>query len=180
MRYFAGAIRPGLVLNQPLTLRYIYPAGNQARENTGLLLQAMLRAKPIGIDLQLIEVSAEDYFTKYVNPTSLGFDLAAFSWSSSTLPISGALNLYRKNSNQNFAKDSISAQLDSLIKKAQTEVNPTQRCALANQIDAQLWESAYNIPLYNWPAASITVKNLANFGSFGFTSIDWTKIGFMK
>ncbi|NDF42883.1 MAG: hypothetical protein EB105_04640, partial [Actinobacteria bacterium] len=130
--------------------------------------------------VQLVEVPATDFFTKYVNPTSLGFDMTTFSWSSSVLPISGALNLHAKTSSQNFAKDSIPTSLDSLIKKARAEINPTQRCALANQVDSQLWENAFNIPLYDWPAASVTVKELANFGSFGLATIDWTKVGFKK
>ena len=180
MRYYAGLARTGILPNQQLTLRFLYPAGNQVRENTAELTQAMLRAKPIGIELQLIEVPADDYFVKYVNPTSLGFDLASFSWSSSILPVTGAMNLYAKASTQNFAKDSIPTKLDVLIKKARSELNPTARCALANQVDAELWETAFNIPLYNWPAASVTLKNLANFGSFGLATIDWTKVGFTK
>ena len=180
MRYYTGPPRPGVLPNQQLTLRFPYPSGNQVRENTALLTQAMLRAKPIGIDLQVNEVPAEDYFVKYVNPTNLGFDLASFSWSSSILPVTGAMNLYAKASNQNFAKDSIPTKLDALVKKTRAELNPTSRCALANQVDAELWENAFNIPLYSWPAASVTVKSLANFGSFGLATIDWTKVGFTK
>lgn len=180
MRYYVGPPKNGIQPNQQLSLRFLYPSGNYIRENIALLTQAMLRAKPIGIDIQLVEVPTEEFFVKYVNPTTLGFDLASFAWSSSILPITGAMNLYAKTSTQNFAKDSIPAKLDSLIKKTRAEINPTQRCSLANQVDNELWENAFNIPLYDWPAASVTVKNLANFGSFGFASIDWTKIGFMK
>lgn len=180
MRYYGGPTKPGLIPNQLLTLKYIYPAGNSVRENIAILTQAMLRAKPIGIDLHLIEVPAADFTTKFVNPDSLGFDLTSFSWNSSVLPISGAMNLYAKSSSQNFSKDSIPLSLDTIIKKARTEIDPTKRCTLANQVDAQLWENAYNIPLYNLPAASVTVKELANFGSFGLATIDWTKVGFTK
>ena len=180
MRYYVGPPKNGIQPNQQLSLRFLYPSGNYIRENIALLTQAMLRAKPIGIDIQLVEVPTEEFFVNYVNPTTLGFDLASFAWSSSTLPITGAMNLYAKTSTQNFAKDSIPTKLDSLIKKTRSEINPTQRCSLANQVDTELWENAFNIPLYDWPAASVTVKNLANFGSFGFASIDWTKIGFMK
>ena len=180
MRYYSGPATPTIPANMPLSLRFVYPAGNQVRENIAQLTQAMLRAKPVGIDIQLVEVPATDFFTKYVNPTSLGFDLTSFSWSSSVLPISGAMNLYAKSFSQNFAKDSIPTSLDSLIKKARAETNPTQRCALANQVDSQLWENAFNIPLYDWPAASVTVKELANFGSFGLATIDWTMVGFKK
>jgi len=180
MRYYSGPAKPGVLPHQQLTLRFLYPSGNQVRENTALLTQAMLRAKPIGIDLQLIEVPADDYFVKYVNPTTLGFDLASFSWSSSILPVTGAMNLYAKASTQNFSKDSIPTKLDALIKKARAELNPTARCTLANQVDTELWENAFNIPLYSWPAASVTMKSLANFGSFGLATIDWTKVGFTK
>jgi len=180
MRYYSGPAKPGLQPNQQLTLRFTYPSGNQVRENTALLTQAMLRAKPIGIDLQAGELPPEGYCARYVNPTNLGFDLATFSWSSSILPITGAMNLYAKTSTQNFAKDSIPAKLDALIKKTRSEINLAQRCTLANQVDAELWENAFNIPLYSWPAASVTVKNLANFGSFGLATIDWSKVGFTK
>jgi peptide/nickel transport system substrate-binding protein len=180
MRYYSGPVKAGINPNQQLSLRFVYPAGNSVRENTALLTQAMLRAKPVGIDVELVEVPTEDFFSKYVNPTTLDFDLTSFSWSSSILPISGAMNLYLKTSSQNFAKDFIPASLDALIKKTRSEIDPTQRCNLANQVDAQLWEIAYNIPLYDWPAATVTTKELANFGSFGFASIDWTKVGFTK
>jgi len=180
MRYYTGPAKAGLVAEQPLTLKFTYPSGNAARENIALLVQSMLRAKPIGIDIQLREVPQQEFFTKFVNSTALDFELTSFSWSSSILPISGALPLYAKNSSQNFAKDSITPALDALIKKTSTEIDPVKRCALANQVDAALWETAFNIPLYVWPGTSAVVKGLANFGSFGWSSIDWTKIGFMK
>jgi peptide/nickel transport system substrate-binding protein len=180
MRYYKGPAKAGLVAEQPLTLKFTYPSGNAARENIALLVQSMLRAKPIGIDIQLREVPQQDFFTKFVNPTALDFELTSFSWSSSILPISGALPLYAKNSSQNFAKDSITPALDALIKKTSTEIDPVKRCALANKVDSALWENAFNIPLYVWPGTSAVVKGLANFGSFGWSSIDWTKIGFMK
>jgi peptide/nickel transport system substrate-binding protein len=70
--------------------------------------------------------------------------------------------------------------MDALIKKAESELNPVKRCEYANQVEAALWNNAYNIPLYMWPGTSATTKNLANFGSFGPSSLDWTKVGFTK
>lgn len=180
MRYYTGPTKTGLVAQQPLTLRFTYPGANPARENIAFLVQSMLRAKPIGIDIQLREVSREDFFIKHVNPTALDFDLTTFSWSSSILPISGAMPLYAKNSAQNFAKDSITPELDALIKKTSSELDPAKRCALANQVDAALWETGFNIPLYEWPGTTAAIKGLANFGSFGWATIDWTKVGFIK
>lgn len=180
MRYYTGPTKTGLVAQQPLTLRFTYPAANPARENIALLVQSMLRAKPIGIDIQLREVPREDFFTKHVNPTALDFDLTTLSWSSSILPISGAMSLYAKSSAQNFAKDSITPELDALIKKTISEIDSAKRCALANQVDAALWETGFNIPLYVWPGTTASIKGLANFGSFGWATIDWTKVGFTK
>jgi peptide/nickel transport system substrate-binding protein len=88
--------------------------------------------------------------------------------------------LYAKNSAQNFAKDSITPELDALIKKTSSELDPAKRCALANQVDAALWETGFNIPLYVWPGTTAAIKGLANFGSFGWATIDWTKVGFIK
>jgi hypothetical protein len=37
-----------------------------------------------------------------------------------------------------------------------------------------------SIPLYQRPNAVAVNTKLANFGAFGYTSLDWTKVGFEK
>jgi peptide/nickel transport system substrate-binding protein len=180
MRYYSGPAKPGLVANQPMTIKFTYPTNYPNRANIATLTQAMLRAQPIGIDLQLREVPRADYFSKYVDSTILDFELVTFAWTGSSFPIAGSMNLYAKDSEQNYAVDSVTAAMDALIKKAESELNPVKRCEYANQVEAALWNNAYNIPLYMWPGTSATTKNLANFGSFGPSSLDWTKVGFTK
>lgn len=180
MRYYAGPAKAGLVANQPMTIKFTYPTNYPNRANIATLTQAMLRAAPIGIDLQLREVPRADYFSKYVDVELLDFELVTFAWTGSSFPIGGSMNLYAKDSNQNYAKDSVTPEMDALIKKASSELDPVKRCALANQVEKALWNNGYNIPLYMWPGTSATTKKLANFGSFGPTSLDWTKVGFMK
>jgi peptide/nickel transport system substrate-binding protein len=180
MRYYTGPAKAGLVANQPMTIKFTYPTNYPNRANIATLTQAMLRAAPIGIDLQLREVPRPDYFSKYVDVEKLDFELVTFAWTGSSFPIGGSMNLYAKDSNQNYAKDSVSTELDAIIKEAASELDPVKRCALANQVEKALWNVGYNIPLYMWPGTSATVKSLANFGSFGPTSLDWTKVGFMK
>ncbi|NCW47499.1 MAG: ABC transporter family substrate-binding protein [Actinobacteria bacterium] len=157
---------------------HVDASGKYGKKNTALADE--LLDKAIGIDLQLREVPRADYFSKYVDVEKLDFELVTFAWTGSSFPIGGSMNLYAKDSNQNYAKDSVSTELDAIIKKAASELDPVKRCALANQVEKALWNVGYNIPLYMWPGTSATVKSLANFGSFGPTSLDWTKVGFMK
>lgn len=180
MRYYSGPAKTGLVANQKMTIKFTYPTNYPNRANIATLTQAMLRAAPIGIDLQLREVPRADYFSKYVDSKLLDFELVTFAWSGSSFPIGGSMNLYDKNSEQNYAKDSITPAIQTLIEQATSELDPVKRCALANKVETALWNNAYNIPLYMWPGTSATAKNLANFGSFGPTSLDWTKVGFVK
>lgn len=180
MRYYSGPAKTGLVANQKMTIKFTYPTNYPNRANIATLTQAMLRAAPIGIDLQLREVPRADYFSKYVDSKLLDFELVTFAWSGSSFPIGGSMNLYDKNSEQNYAKDSITPAIQTLIEQATSELDPVKRCALANKVEKALWNNAYNIPLYMWPGTSATAKNLANFGSFGPTSLDWTKVGFVK
>lgn len=180
MRYYSGPAKAGLVANQKMTIKFTYPTNYPNRANIATLTQAMLRAAPIGIDLQLREVPRADYFSKYVDSKLLDFELVTFAWSGSSFPIAGSMNLYDKNSEQNYAKDSITPAMQTLIEQATSELDPVKRCALANKVEKALWNNAYNIPLYMWPGTSATAKNLANFGSFGPTSLDWTKVGFVK
>lgn len=179
-RYYSGPAKAGLVANQKMTIKFTYPTNYPNRANVATLTQAMLRAAPIGIDLQLREVPRSDYFSKYVDVDKLDFELVTFAWSGSSFPISGSMNIVDKTSKQNYAKDSITPQMQSLILQAAGELDPVKRCALANSVEKALWDNGYNIPLYMWPGTSATAKTLANFGSFGPSSIDWTKVGFVK
>lgn len=180
MRYYTGPTKTGLVANQKMTIKFTYPTNYPNRANVATLAQAMLRAAPIGIDLQLREVPRADYFSKYVDSTILDFELVTFAWSGSSFPIGSSMNLYDKTSAQNYAKDSITPAIQTLIEQATSEIDPVKRCVLANKVETALWNNAYNIPLYMWPGTSATAKKLANFGSFGPTSLDWTKVGFVK
>ena len=65
-----------------------------------------------------------------------------------------------------------------MFKKANEELDPVKRCALANKADKLIWAVGHSMIMYQRPNVTATDKKLANMGSFGFTSIDYTKIGF--
>jgi len=179
-RYFSGSPREGLATGQRLNLTFTYPAEDLQRRNIGLALKRFLGASQIGIDLQLREVPTSEFFAKFVNTKARDFDLAAFSWSASNNPITGALQLFAKDSDQNFAPEVTTKKIDELIKSAARELDAAKRCVIVNEIDAALWKVGFDIPLYMWPAPTATSSTLANFGSFGNSSIDWTIVGFTQ
>ena len=179
-RYFSGSPRAGLAIGQRLGLTFTYPTEDTQRRNIGLALKRFLGAAQIGIDLQLREVPRSEFFTKFVNTKARDFDLAAFSWSASDNPITGALQLYAKDSNQNFAPEATTKKIDELIKSAARELDAAKRCVIVNEIDTALWKVGFDIPLYMWPAPTATLATLANFGSFGNSSVDWTSVGFTQ
>lgn len=179
-RYFTGPPREGLSTGQRLTLSFTYPVDDAQRRNIGLALKRFLGSTQVGIDLQLREVAKSEFFTKFINTKARDFDLAAFSWNASDNPLTGALQLYAKDSNQNFAPESTTKKIDELIKSANRELDAGKRCGIVNEIDLALWKVGFDIPLYMWPAPTVTVATLANFGSFGASAVDWTNVGFTQ
>jgi peptide/nickel transport system substrate-binding protein len=159
-----------------LSIALKYPSDNVARRDAVLLSSAM--AKEAGIELVPTLIPTADYFVKHVTQPA-DFEFAIFAWRGTAYPIASNPNLYKTGSSQNFPK--ISSELvDSLGVKANQILALPKRCELMNQMDKELWKIMPNIPLYQRPNAVAVNKKLANFGAFGFTSLDWTKVGFEK
>lgn len=153
-----------------------YPSGNDARRDIILLSTAM--AKEAGIELVPTVIPSADYFVKHVTQPA-NFELAVFAWVGGAYPIASTPNIYKTDSAQNFPKIS-SASVDSLGVRANQILALPKRCELMNQMDKELWNLMPNIPLYQRPNAVAVATKLANFGAFGYTSLDWTKVGFTK
>ena len=159
-----------------LTMTAKYPSGNDARRDIILLATAM--AKEAGIELVPTLIPSADYFVKHVTQPA-NFELAVFAWIGTAYPIASSPNLYKTGSAQNFPK--ISSELvDSLGVKANQILALPKRCELMNQMDKELWKIMPSIPLYQRPNAVAVNTKLANFGAFGYTSLDWAKVGFEK
>lgn len=159
-----------------LTMTTKYPSGNDARRDIILLATAM--AKEAGIELVPTLIPSADYFVKHVTQPA-NFELAVFAWVGTAYPIASSPNLYKTGSAQNFPK--ISSELvDSLGVRANQILALPKRCELMNQMDKELWKIMPSIPLYQRPNAVAVNTKLANFGAFGYTSLDWAKVGFEK
>ena len=158
-----------------LSVKLIYPSGNDNRRDTVLLASAM--AKEAGIELVPTLIPTADYFGKYVLVSN--FELAIFAWVGTNFPIASSPNLYKNGGAQNFGRIS-SAEIDTLFAKANNILDPKKRCELANQADKEVYKLVHSITLFQRNNVVGVPKNVANFGAFGFTSIDWTKVGFTK
>ena len=158
-----------------LSVKLIYPSGNDNRRDTVLLASAM--AKEAGIELVPTLIPTADYFGKYVLVSN--FEMAIFAWVGTNFPIASSPNLYKVGGAQNFGKIG-SAAIDALFAKANNILDLKKRCELANQADKEVYKLVHSITLFQRNNVVGVPKNVANFGAFGFTSIDWTKVGFTK
>lgn len=158
-----------------LSVKLIYPSGNVNRRDTVLLASAM--AKEAGIELVPTLIPTADYFGKYVLVSN--FELAIFAWVGTNFPISSTSNVYGVGKPQNFSNIG-NTKIDGLFKKANNVLDLAKRCALANEADKEVFQMVHSITLFQRNNVVGVPKNVANFGAFGFTSIDWTKVGFKK
>jgi len=158
-----------------LSVKLIYPSANDNRRDTVLLASAM--AKEAGIELVPTLIPSADYFSKFVLVSN--FEMALFAWVGTNFPISSAPNLYKIGSAQNFGNIG-SAAIDAMFAKANSILDPAKRCKLANDADKEVYKIVHSITLFQRNNVVGVQKKVANFGAFGFTSLDWTKVGFQK
>lgn len=158
-----------------LSVKLIYPSGNDNRRDTVLLATAM--AKEAGIELVPTLIPSADYFGKYVLVSK--FEMAIFAWVGTNFPIASSPNIYKVGGAQNFGNIG-SADIDATFAKANNILDLKKRCELANTADKEVYKLVHSITLFQRNNVVGVPKNVANFGAFGFTSIDWTKVGFKK
>lgn len=157
----------------PIEITYVYNDGSKTNEAVVPVVQEQLKA--VGITMKVQKVPPTDLFSKYVIPGE--FDLTLFGWVGNPFLSSGD-SIWKSEGEQNFGKVG-DPDTDKLIDQAAVETDHAARLELINQIDANLWELAGTIPL--WQSYDFFVQNedLANYGAWGFQSKDWTKIGYV-
>ncbi len=161
---------------EELKLSITIPAGVPTSALEAQLVQSMLKPLNMTVDIEVVPLA--DFFTdKYVN--SGNFDMTIFTWIGTLLPISSSANIFKKDSEQNFG-NIYSDKVDELFAKANSIIDPVERCKLANQADALIWKMGHSALMYQRPNVVATDAKVANLGAFGFTGGDWTKVGFQK
>jgi peptide/nickel transport system substrate-binding protein len=163
---------------KPLDLSMVVPAGVALSLNEAQIVTAQL-AK-IDVKVAIKQVPADTLFNKYVDPGN--YDLTVFSWLGNSFPISSASSIYEPEQpghdwQENYSRVSV-PQISTLFKQAEADLDQAAANAAANQADALIWENVLSLPIYQRPDVWATNSKLANFGAFGFATVDWTDVGF--
>ncbi|WP_378735738.1 ABC transporter family substrate-binding protein [Nocardia brasiliensis] len=134
----------------------------------------------VGVKVNIQTVPGAGLFKNVIDPGN--FDIAQFSWSGSVLPLSALPQIYAYDPNNLMGNKARigSPELNALIERTISELDPDKAIELANQCDQMIWAEGYSVPLQQASGTYAVRDNLANYGAFGLASPDYTKVGFLK
>ena len=163
---------------KPLEISFVIPAAVPLSLSEAQLVASQLAQIDVKVDIK--QVNGAQLLSSYVEPGN--YDFTVFSWIGGNFPISGASTIYEPEQpgsdwQQNYSRVSV-PQIDTLFKQAESSLDQAAANAAANQADALIWQNVLSLPLYQRPDIWAVNSNVANFGAFGFASIDWTAVGF--
>jgi peptide/nickel transport system substrate-binding protein len=146
-----------------LSFELMTTQANPLRENTIDVITQQL--KPAGI--QIRKFLNPDIFAGKEKPRSLEggeFQIALFAWVSSPF-VSGNQSIYVSpkgaNIGQNYSRAG-DPKVDALFPQLNAATDSAQVKDLGNQIDKQLWQDLYTIPLYQKPTFIAYSSNFTN------------------
>ncbi|MEU4417578.1 ABC transporter family substrate-binding protein [Nocardia salmonicida] len=134
----------------------------------------------IGVELTIDTKPAAGYFTDVIQPGD--FDAAQFTFQGDPFPLASLRQIYYYDPNDlqgNFGRIG-SPELNALIERTLTELDPQKSIDLANQVDREVFEEGHSLPLMQSDGSFGARTTLANIGSPGLATYDYTKIGFVK
>ncbi|KAF0849647.1 ABC transporter family substrate-binding protein [Nocardia caishijiensis] len=134
----------------------------------------------IGVKAHIETYPGTNFFSGVIEPGN--FDIAQFAWSKSIFPLGALPQIYAydpANKLSNFGRIG-SPELNTLIDQIIAELDPRKAIELANEADRMIFEEGFSLPIVQSAGAVAVRENLANFGAFGLSSADYTKIGFVK
>jgi peptide/nickel transport system substrate-binding protein len=159
-----------------LSIRDVVPADNKASDEEAVLVQHQLAA--IGVEVKIDTVDSAGFFDKQITPGN--FELTHFAQMEANL-MTNILSSYVLGSQvqQNFGHIG-SDKINKLLDQASQELDDSKRLQLLNEVDKELWNLGYALPLYRRPSIVAVRDKLANFGNSGLANDDYTRIGWMK
>ncbi|MGK8521448.1 ABC transporter family substrate-binding protein [Nocardia asteroides] len=134
----------------------------------------------VGVGLQIDTRPGAGYFTEVIQPGD--FDAAQFIFSGDAFPLSSIPQIYAYHPDDlqgNFGRIG-SPELNALINRTLSELDPAKAIELANQVDRAVFEEGHSLPLTQSEGNFGVRADIANYGSPGLASYDYTKIGFLK
>ncbi|MEV6096290.1 ABC transporter family substrate-binding protein [Nocardia sp. NPDC051981] len=142
------------------------------------LIQQDLRR--IGVELTIDARPAQRFFTDVIQPGD--FDVCQFSLAGDAFvfnSIPQIFGLYPNDLQLNYGRIG-SPELNTLIDQTLSELDQDKAIQMANQVDRKIFEEGHSLPLMQDEGNYGVRSELANFGSAGLASYDYTAIGFLK
>lgn len=163
---------------KPLQIDFIVPATVTVNQSEAQLVKDQLAKVDVKVNIKPVDNPL--VVNQYVRPGN--YDFTTFSWLEGNYPISDASSIYEpmqpgNDWQQNFSRVSVPA-VGTLFQQAENSLDAAAAAAAANQADALIWRNVLSLPLYQRPDIWAANAKLANFGAFGFASVDWTDVGF--
>ncbi|MFE1595174.1 ABC transporter family substrate-binding protein [Nocardia sp. NPDC058705] len=134
----------------------------------------------IGVRLTIDTKPAAGLFTDVIQPGD--FDAAQYIYQGDPFPLSSIRQIYYYDPTDlqsNYGRIG-SPELNALIELTLTELDPQKSIDLANQVDRKVFEEGHSLPLMQSDGSVGARTTLANIGSPGLATYDYTKIGFTK
>jgi peptide/nickel transport system substrate-binding protein len=169
---------------EPLTLRFVLPAGpdSEALRTVGDRISAMLGR--VGIGTEIVKVPDDSYFKDHI--AAGDYDLALYSWPGTAYPATDGRPIFAKPRpaadgsllvEQNYTRVGTD-HIDQLFDQAAAELDENAARDLVKQADARIWAAAGSIPLYQRPQLVAARPAVVNAGAFGFATPRYENIGF--
>ena len=153
-------IDPKGVAVPPLTMRYV--VGNQIQQTECELFTATAKALGVTINAQ----STDSIGATVTHQAGKDFDIFAFTWVGQTFLATQYSQAFMSNAGLNFGNYS-SPKVDSLLTQALTTTDSTKLAGLLNDVDKQLSDDAFIMPLYQQPILLAYKSNLVNVRANG-------------
>ncbi|MEU7221285.1 ABC transporter family substrate-binding protein [Nocardia iowensis] len=134
----------------------------------------------VGVKLIIEPRPGQGLFTDVIRPGN--FDVAQYSLSGDAFAIGDLAQQFAYNPDDmqgNYGRIG-SPELNALIERTVSELDPKKVIELANEVDRKVFELGHSLPLYQTPGNVGVRAELANYGAAGLASYDYTKIGFVK
>lgn len=157
-----------------LVIRDVFYDSPTARQ---IALVAQQNLAQVGVKLVLDVKPGTGFFSQYVSTGD--FDIVQFGWVGNAFPLSALPQIYASHGDSNFGKIG-NAEIDAKIDETLSELDENKARALANEVDAMIWQEGFSLPLFQSPGDIAVRSTLANFGAPGLADVVYTAVGFTR
>lgn len=146
-------------VTQPVNVRFLYGKSNTRRANEYQLIADS--AKQAGFN---VTDNGDDNWSEKLGDKT--YDAVLFGWQSNSTAVTAADANFRTGGQNNFGGYS-SSKVDSLFDELQTETDPKKQEQINLDVEKELWADAFGTVNFQFPAITVSTKNLQNVTTLG-------------